>query len=400
MVCGLMVFSPLARGSVQGWAVNTIHLVSLLALTALLINKSLTWQWKWIRTPLDKPLLLLVILVILSTILSVHPRTSFWALVLLINYIVIFYTAIHTINTRSRLRTICGLIIGVAVFLSVFGIFKRFGINPFPWWDYSDLHYPKAFLSSTYGNHNHLAGYLEMVIPVMIGMLFTGLNRGKFMITIYLLLIILSAFVLTLSRGGWISMFIGTGFIVGVLLFDQKFRYRTILLSSFAAVTAIIILVFISTPVTERILTMTQSNEAAGLYSRAMVWKEVMNVIKDHPVIGTGPGTFGLIFTQYQPPGMSVRFYMAHNDYLHFISETGLLIIPVMVWMILSIYHRNFQKLNHTSRLIRYTNFGAVGGITAILVHSLVDFNLHIPANALLFTILVVIIVVPESGKS
>ena len=54
----LLIFSPLTKASVQDWAVTTIHLVTLIALTAFFVEKSLTGNWKWIKTPLDKPILI------------------------------------------------------------------------------------------------------------------------------------------------------------------------------------------------------------------------------------------------------------------------------------------------------------------------------------------------------
>ena len=74
----LLIFTPLALASVQGWAISVIHFVPLLALTAFLIEKSLTWDWKWIKTPLDKPILCLLVLCLLSTVFSVHKSTSIW----------------------------------------------------------------------------------------------------------------------------------------------------------------------------------------------------------------------------------------------------------------------------------------------------------------------------------
>ncbi len=118
-------------------------------------------------------------------------------------------------------------------------------------------------------------------------------------------------------------------------------------------------------------------------------------MIQDHPILGIGPGAFATVFTQYQPPGLASHFTMAHNDYLHFISETGLLLIPIVIWMIIALYRKGFPKLQNSSRLVRGTTLGALSGITAILVHSISDFNLHIPANALLFTLLAAIVVAP-----
>jgi hypothetical protein len=170
----LLIFTPLARGSVQGWAVTTIHLVTLMALTAFLIEKTLTGEWQWIKTPLDKPILCLFLLCLLSTAYSLLFSISFWSMILLLNYLTIFYLTIHTVKTRSQTRQLVYLIIGIALFLSVFGLFKRFGVNPFPWWDYTDLNYSPEFLSATYGNHNHLAGYLAMAIPLILGLFLLG----------------------------------------------------------------------------------------------------------------------------------------------------------------------------------------------------------------------------------
>jgi O-antigen ligase len=84
---------------------------------------------------------------------------------------------------------------------------------------------------------------------------------------------------------------------------------------------------------------------------------------------------------------------MAHNDYLHFISEAGLPLIAIIAWMMIALYRKGFQKLKNPSRLVRGVTLGAMSGITAILVHSIFDFNLHIPANALLFTVLAATVV-------
>ena len=86
---------------------------------------------------------------------------------------------------------------------------------------------------------------------------------------------------------------------------------------------------------------------------------------------------------------------MVHNDYLHFISEAGLPLIAIIVWMMIALYRKGFKKLKNLSRLVRGITLGAMAGITAILVHSISDFNLHIPANALLFTVLAALVVGP-----
>jgi len=73
----------------------------------------------------------------------------------------------------------------------------------------------------------------------------------------------------------------------------------------------------------------------------------------------------------------------------------GLPLIAIVVWMIIALYRKGFRKLKNPSRLVRGITVGAMSGITAILVHSISDFNLHIPANAMLFTVLAALVVAP-----
>lgn len=82
---------------------------------------------------------------------------------------------------------------------------------------------------------------------------------------------------------------------------------------------------------------------------------------------------------------------MGHNDYLHFASETGLWFPPVAIWVLIVFFREGMRKMKNSSRLVRGITLGAMSGITAMLVHSVGDFNLHIPANALLFTFLAAI---------
>lgn len=391
----LLIFTPLARGSVQGWAVTTIQIVTLIALSAFLIEKCLTGTWEWIKTPLDKPILALLFLCLISSFFSMHHQTSLWAMVILINYVVIFYLVIHTVRTRSQLRQLVYLIIGVATFLAVFGLFKRFGTNPFPWWDYGDIKYIPDALSSTFGNRNHLAGYMEMALPLALGLFLLGYRAGKVLILSYITLLLLTALILSLSRGGWIGILVGLSFMAVALLTSRYFERKNFLIALISGLLALALIVLATTPVVERIKTFEQKEEIPNFQSRVIRWGGVVDMIQDHPLIGTGPGTFATIFTRYQPPGSTSRSFYAHNDYLHFISEVGLLFIAIVVWMIIALYRKGFQKMRNPSRLVRGVAVGAMSGITAILIHSISDFNLHIPANALLFVVLSAILVAP-----
>ena len=148
-----------------------------------------------------------------------------------------------------------------------------------------------------------------------------------------------------------------------------------------------------SLPVVQRITTLTQQDPIHTLTSRIRCWQGAADQIKDNVMIGTGPDSFAVESPAYQLPGYAVLFRYAHNDYLHFISETGVLFIPILIFTLFCFFRSGFQKLKSHSRQKRGFALGAMAGVFATHIHSFSDFNLNIPANALLFTILAGIVV-------
>ena len=389
----LLVFSPLALASVQGWAITVIEVVTLVGLTAFLFEKSTTWNWKWIKTPLDKPIILLLILSILSTVFSVNRPRSFWAFLLLLNYVFIFYLIVSTVRTRSDYCHLLWVIISVGAFLSLFGLFKKYMGNPFPWWNYHNIPETAGHLISTYGNRNHLTGYLEMTLPLSLGLILTGYRGVRLFFLVILSALLLLVLILAFSRGGWVSGSLGMIFMGLVLMTSQYFNKKKILVAAIGGGVLLMMIVLSNTAMVERVLTIGEVDKGSSA-GRMKIWGAAGEMIEDYPVLGVGPGNFSTVFTQYLPPAENRHFY-AHNDYIQSVAEIGFVAIVIIAWMIGAIYRRGFKKLKNRSRLVRGVTIGALSGITAILVHSIFDFNLHIPANALLFTVLVALSVSP-----
>lgn len=390
----LLIFTPLARGSVQEWAVTVIHLVTLAALAVFFMDRISKWAWKseWIGTSLDRPILLLSILVLISAVFSLHRPTSFWSSLLFFDYIAWFYLTVQVIHRRTHLKQLICLVLAVGVFLSVLGILKKFGVNPFPWWQYEDLGYSPDLVSSAFGNHNHLAGYLEMVIPLGLGLFLSRISRASVLFLIFAVAVMVATWILTLSRGGWASLTAGLLVMVTLFVKDVFFVRKKIVVALFCLFLLSFVALLASTPVVERIQSLEQKQEVSTLKDRTTAWKGIYRMIQDHPAMGTGPGTFGTVFVQYQPPGFPFRYFNAHNDYLQFTAETGLLVLPVMAWMLFVQFSAGMRRLKHQSGLIRGAALGSLAGLSALLVHSFFDFNLHIPANALLFSVIAAMI--------
>jgi O-antigen ligase len=179
-----------------------------------------------------------------------------------------------------------------------------------------------------------------------------------------------------------------------VLLSSRHFDNKRLILVVTGCSFALMIVGLSSTTLVERVLSFEHVGEVGSLVGRAKVWGGVTEMIRDHPIFGVGPGNFANAVARYLPPAEN-RHYYAHNDYLQLVSVIGLPVILVIFWMMVCTYKRGFKKLKNQSRLVRGTTVGALSGITAILIHSTVDFNLNIPANAILFTVLVALAVCP-----
>jgi hypothetical protein len=196
-----------------------------------------------------------------------HQYTSIWSVTLLFNYVIIFYLTINTIRTRTQFRQLIYIIIGVAAFLSIFGLFKLSGANPFPWWNYTDIKTYGRF-TATFGNSNHLAGYMEMAIPLLLGSLLTGFRASKITLMICLAFFMFLAIFFSLSRGGWIGLGIGLGFVTFALLLGRRHGKKYIFVTLICGFLVLAFVALSSTQVAERVRTFEQKGDISTVKSR------------------------------------------------------------------------------------------------------------------------------------
>jgi O-antigen ligase len=334
------------------------------------------------RTRLDYPILCFLALAVISTLFSIYRHDSLLELYKIINYIAIYYLVVNHLNTRERVKRMALVVVGMGTLLSIIGLIHYLGGRSL------------SSISSTYVNRNHFAGYLELVIPLSMGMLLMSADKGKKIILGYCAIIMVVALVLTLSRGGWAGL-AASLLVMGILLKRRGLcPKRPWVPLSLILVTGLVLAVIGTSPLTNRFSATKQLiREPLDYNPRVRVWKGTLEMIKDHPFLGTGIGTFVTAFPRYRPAGLSGLWIYSHNDYLQTISEMGVFALGIIIWLIFSTLRAGFKTFFRSrSRFRQGISLGATGGIVAILIHSLVDFNLHIPANALLFVVLAAII--------
>ena len=118
---------------------------------------------------------------------------------------------------------------------------------------------------------------------------------------------------------------------------------------------------------------------------RAVVWSDTWRMALDFPVVGTGFGTFAAVYPLYRSPEVRLFFDHAHNDALQAFAEGGAVGIAFLALILVPLFRRIVGAFTGAGGTLAV---GFAAGLTALLLHELIDFNLHIPANAALAAIM------------
>jgi len=123
---------------------------------------------------------------------------------------------------------------------------------------------------------------------------------------------------------------------------------------------------------------------------RPIFWANALRIFSNFPLVGSGLGTLPSLFPDIEQDGVLVRAFHAHNDYLEYLAELGALGMILLLGGILFLAFKSFlvwRERRHPE--VKGLALGGLISIVAILIHSLTDFNLHIPANMLLFSVVI-----------
>lgn len=338
--------------------------------------------------------------------LSYSPLNSLAWWLFLLSLLLFFFVFRNSFKSSKHLRFLVWILFGVASFEALYGLVQALvptiGVL---WVDYVGAYLGDA--RGTYINRNHFAGFIEMMLPLLLGyvlslgnwqvklslkaLMSTDRLNFQFFLTIGLTVMAL-ALLFSKSRAGITSGVLGFLTFVVLLHFGSKGIPR-----SFWVVTGIIvgIIAFYSfkigvDPVLERFLRVSKST------SRMDFWSDSLMIIKDHP-FGTGLATFKQVFPVYNVSTVAETTpHYAHNDYLQLLVETGWIGFLALVTAFFLFLMRSFQKVKQMRLRANPFRFfmaiGALSGLVSIAFHSFFDFNLQIPANCVYFVMLLGIV--------
>ena len=304
---------------------------------------------------------------------------------------------------RGSLYHLIPVIMSVGIAESLYGMFEFFsGHHHILNLDGSSL---TSSVSGTFVNRNHFAGYLLMVIPLSMGFLFSredfqksrsrgwrhrlsSLDGKTFLIAFGIIVMIL-ALLFSASRMGILSLLLSFSLIS--LFFkdprrERRFSKTPVLIFGLALLWAAWIGL---DAVISRFLSVSE-----GFGERLKFWVNTFQILKDFPLFGSGLGTFTQVFPIYRSFYILGLATHAENDFLQLASEVGIIGIgPLLILFSIFFYKgvSGIRSLSHRDSE-RYFGMGGLVGSLALLFHSIVEKNIQVPANALLFTFLLAMI--------
>jgi O-antigen ligase len=315
----------------------------------------------------------------------------------------VFGLTLLLVDSRQRLKWLITALILSGTFQAVYGTLMTVTGTDYIWNQPKEAY--QGVATGTFVNRNHLAGYLEMTLALGLGLLVANLESNqqrtwrqqlrswintllgeKARVRICLALMVIGL-ILTQSRMGntafFASMAIAGG--LGLFLFRRSSRGVIILFTSLLIIDIFLMGTFFGIDKLQSRIEKTDIETE----QRLVVNRLSLQGVKDRPWIGTGLGTWYTSFPQYRNDVIYGQYRHAHSDLIQFPSELGVIgMLPLVLLVIHSLIHAIRVQVSRKSQFMRAMGFASTMGITAILIHSISDFNLQVFANASTFMVL------------
>jgi O-antigen ligase len=326
--------------------------------------------------------------------LSLNPAATAEALVVSAMAVAMFWTTRELCarrGPRELIRAIAwaGLAIAIVAVAAVSAAPTRL----YAIWDAGERTHPFG----PFVNRNHMATWLVMAVLLVVGYTVSriqGRRRSHVSAVdapmVWLggaIAAMLIDIVASQSRSAVLGLIAGALCVAAAALTSRRRTARWAVLAIAIAAAAIV-------ATSPRIGDLARRFEDSGTtetWSRGTIWRETLPVMQDFPATGVGLGSYGTAMLVYQQSDRQLFFNQAHNQYLQLASEGGVVLVVVLgiaaVALSAAIAHRIRQDVERSSRMF-WIRVGAVAGIVGVLVQSVWETGLRLPANGLLFATL------------
>jgi O-antigen ligase len=432
----LLVFSPLAFGSVEVWSVAVVELLVLFMGVIWIARMISNGRMEFESTSLNTPILLFLAIMIFQMVplplgaikylspagytvyrdaataltldpgwrtISLDPTATREEFLRVLAYATLFWVILNAFRKRNQIEATVATMIGMGFFLAVFGIIQHYSWNGKIYWVRELTHGGNPF--GPYVNRNHFAGYMEIVIPLTIGLLlaespsrvgrisvkerflrWTSERTSKSVLLMFAALFMTTSLLLTGSRGGLVSFAGSMVFLASMMRMKRTARRRgsrvVLTFVALSLMTAVWIgghSAFLSVERLEKGI------QEPSMEHRFTLWQDTLRIARDYLLFGSGFSAFETVYPMYKTLQVQAVFQHAHNDYLELLAEGGILSVALAVWILFAWFRETGAKwLKRHDPFASQIALAGMTSVVAILIHSLTDFNLHIPANAII----------------
>ena len=363
---------------------NELVGVLLVACAGFWVLLTLSDDAKTKLTPIHLLVLLYWGIATIATALSPVKVAAFTGWTKLTLYLLLFALSARILRSPRLRSWVITLYLHVALIVSVYGLRQWFfGAKALATW--VDPESPLSKITRVYsylGNPNLLAGYLLPAVVLSLMAVFAWRGWVAKTLAVTMFCVNAACLVLTFSRGGWIGLLVSVFAILVLLVYWWSVQlppfWRTwslpILLVTLSLL-LLLALLFVE-PVRERVFSIFAGREDSSNNFRINVWAAVVEMIRDRPILGIGPGNtaFNKIYPLYQRPRFNAL--SAYSILLEVAVETGLIGLACFIWLFLVTLNQGIlqlQRLRSQSSREGFWLMGAIATLLGMLAHNVGD---------------------------
>jgi len=393
----VLLLGPLSFGAVEPWSTFALEACAMLLLAAWACRQSINRELNLSDNVIYRPMAAFFVLALVQWLAgtTAYRHVTYSHLLLYAAYGMLAFVVTQPLRRSSQFELMAKLFTAYGLVVAVFAVLQGLAPNGRLYWIFSLEQ--GGLIYGPYVNHNHYAGLMEMLTPFPMVLAATRFTEGNRKIVAAGIAALMAASIfLSGSRGGMVAL-AAQMVALGVLLLrkrDGGWR-QPLMLGAFLAVVIVFLVWIGGNEVTRRFLSIhSETRQEITGGTRLTIDRDGVRMFLKKPLLGWGLGTFPIVYPEFRSFYTTFFVNQAHNDYLQLLVETGLAGFAIAIWFLVLVFRGAARKLKHlkksdgTETASGALTVAALLGCVGILVHSFVDFNLQIPANAALFYVL------------
>lgn len=392
LILSILIYSPLATGAVRPQDFLVVQWLSLATLVVWALRFCINPKHRLLWPPMCWAVLLFTAYAVVQYLRADLEYIARQEMIKVLLYGFLFFVILNNLHRQETTAIVASVLIFITMAIAGYAVYQFITGSDRVWHFIRPGYAGRG--SGTYICPNHMAGYLEMLLPL--GIAYTLLGRMSPLtrtLTGYASLVIVAGIAVSVSRGAWIATGVSLVALCAVLFRQRGYKLPVLGIA--------VVLIGVGFFAVSRVhLSKNRKDALATLNlehdTRSLIWIAATRMWQDYPLTGVGPAHFDYRFRAYRPASAYVqgRPDRVHNDYLNTLVDWGVIgfALVASAWVSFAWgVARSWKYVHraHNDLTAKRSNRGALVlgggvGLLAILVHSFVDFNMHIPANAIL----------------